>query len=71
MAGDQTIITRSMVEHILYRQKPGSCEIREFVQYNCAFPSRIDAAADCRPMIRYFAVCKTQKNRTISLEVTD
>ncbi|KAK9455888.1 hypothetical protein V1511DRAFT_510753 [Dipodascopsis uninucleata] len=59
---------RVEVENIISRRS--NCVLKEFVQFSCDFPRSIDEIPECRPFIRYFAMCRDAKGLEKSAEIT-
>lgn len=51
---DETRLNRQDVLGLLSRRK--ECSLREYLQFACDLPLRIEDASPCRPIIRYFAM---------------
>ncbi|KAK9382419.1 uncharacterized protein V2V93DRAFT_365063 [Kockiozyma suomiensis] len=65
---DETRLNRQDVLGLLSRRK--ECSLREYLQFACDLPLRIEDASPCRPIIRYFAICKDVRGRETATEIT-
>ncbi|KAK9450872.1 uncharacterized protein V1518DRAFT_411920 [Limtongia smithiae] len=72
MSGEEVLFDRDDVRSIVIRRSMMSnCVVREYLQFACDFPTRIDGVPDCLPIIRYFALCKDLKGRETRVEMTN
>ncbi|KAJ8100708.1 hypothetical protein POJ06DRAFT_253486 [Lipomyces tetrasporus] len=70
MSSDEGRFTRSDVVRMLERRDLSDCEVRKYLQFECNLPGKIDDVPGCRPITRYFAICRDKKGSTPGVELT-
>ncbi|KAK9331589.1 hypothetical protein V1520DRAFT_390513 [Lipomyces starkeyi] len=71
MSSEEGRFTRTDIERMLRRRDLSDCEVKKYLQFACNLPGKIDDVPGCRPITRYFALCKDRKGNTQGVELTD
>ncbi|KAK7208404.1 hypothetical protein BZA70DRAFT_309118 [Myxozyma melibiosi] len=69
VSADEARFAREDVKRLLKQRT--NCTLSEYMYYDCALPSKIEDEAKCRPIVRYFAVCRDRRSKQVAAEITN
>ncbi|KAK9467945.1 hypothetical protein V1512DRAFT_236196 [Lipomyces arxii] len=72
MLGDEAMYSIDDIRRITKQKDLSNCVIREYLHFDCDIPELVYELPECRPLIRYFAVCRdSRRDRMTSIEITN